>query len=68
MTATMTTYDIQTGRPLHEGTDAVERLSDRELEAEVTIALLALDHRRQRYERLSNEILKRQRELVANSK
>jgi hypothetical protein len=68
MTATMTTYDIQTGRPLYEGTEAVETLSDHELEAELTIALLALEHRRERYERLSDEILKRQRELVPNSK
>jgi hypothetical protein len=62
MTATMTTYDIQTGRPLHEGDEAVETLADDELEAELTVALLDLEHRRQRYERLSDELLRRRGE------
>jgi hypothetical protein len=67
MTATMNTYDLRTGRPLHEGDEAVETLADDELEAELTIALLNVDRRRHRYERLSDELLKRRRELVATS-
>jgi hypothetical protein len=64
----MTTYDIRTGRPLHEGDEAVEKLSDDELEAELTIALLNVEHRRERYERLSDELLSRRRELSPNSR
>jgi hypothetical protein len=64
MNATMTTYDIRTGRPLHEGDEAVETLADDELEAELTIALLNVELRRERYERLSDELLSRRREPV----
>jgi len=56
-----TTYDIRTGRPLHEGSDAVERLADHELTAELTVALLNIEHRRRRYEELSDELMRRQR-------
>ena len=64
MITTTNTYDIHTGRPLHEGTDSVEALADDELEQELTIALLNLELRRQRYEQLSDELMRRRRERV----
>jgi len=67
MTATLNTYDIRTGRPLHDGSDAVHTLEDDELEQELTIALLNLEIRRQRYEQLSDELMRRKREPVATS-
>jgi hypothetical protein len=51
-------YDTRTGRPLEDGRDAVEALTDDELEVELTVAL-AEPHRRQR--RLDALLLERSR-------
>ena len=67
MTATLNTYDIRTGRPLHDGSDAVDTLADDELEQELTIALLNLEIRRQRYEQLSDELMRRRGEPVTTA-
>ena len=53
-------YDPVTGRPLDGHTEALETLSDRELEAELTIAVHT-EKRGQRYERLWRELLDRRR-------
>ncbi len=51
--------DTVTGRPLHGQADAVETLTDPELQAELTIA--SLHGREQRFERLWRELLARGR-------
>ncbi len=50
-------FDTVTGRPLHGRAEAVETLSDPELQAELTIA--SLHPREQRFERLWRELLVR---------
>ena len=57
-----TGYDAATGRPLHGRDEAVETLSNNELEAELTIAsLYAAVGRAERYDRLWGELLNRRR-------
>jgi hypothetical protein len=55
----MTAFDTVTGRPLHGEVEAVETLTDPELQAELTIA--SLHPREQRFERLWRELLERRR-------
>ena len=56
-------FDERSGRPLDAGHDAVETLSEGELEAELTIAAYAPGHLRwDRYQRLLDE---RKRRLIA---
>ena len=62
-----TEYDVHTGRPLHDGTEAIETLASDELEAELTVALLDVERRERRYRRLADELLNRRRELVVSS-
>ena len=54
-----TGFDRVTGRPLHGRSEAVETLTDPELQAELTIA--SLHPREQRFERLWRELLARRR-------
>jgi hypothetical protein len=67
----MRNYDDVTGRPLHDGREALQTLADDELEAELTIALLEQARRVHRLSRLEQELLVRRRrrhdrDLVAN--
>ena len=55
----MLDYDTTTGRPLHEGAEAIQTLDDKELEAELTIAVLDPERRGRRYEELWRELLNR---------
>ena len=56
-------FDQRSGRPLDDGREAVETLSDGELEEELTVAAYAPGRMRfARYERLLDE---RRRRLVA---
>jgi hypothetical protein len=57
----MQTIDTVTGRPQHGGSDAVETLSEEELETELTIAVLEPGFRERRYEQLWRELLSRRR-------
>jgi len=59
MNATMSTRDEKTGRPLQDGTEAVETLSDQELDAELTIAMYDEERREQRVHRLQQELQRR---------
>lgn len=45
-------YDVLTGRPMVGGHEAVEELSDAELEAEITIAALDARRRSARFDAL----------------
>ncbi len=54
-----TAFDTVTGRPLQGEIEAVETLTDPELQAELTIA--SLHSREQRFERLWRELLERRR-------
>ena len=56
-----TERDPRTGRPLYEGDDAVETLTDPELEAELTIALFDEERREHRIRRLEGELQRRRR-------
>jgi hypothetical protein len=70
----MLEYDATTGRPLHQGTKAIETLDDNELEAELTIALLDPERRERRYDQLWQELLNRRhgngrhRDLATNNR
>jgi hypothetical protein len=55
-----TIYDERTGRPMDGAAEALETLSDQELESELTIASLHQEApREQRWERLWTELLNR---------
>jgi hypothetical protein len=54
-------YDKRTGRPLVNGRDSIEQLSDDELEAELTIASAEPRHRGRRLDTLLLERAKRRR-------
>lgn len=56
-----TSNDPVTGRPLHDGDEAVESLSDDELELELTVAAHDPVRRKGRYELLAREWLTRHR-------
>ncbi len=58
-------FDTVTGRPLHGQAEAVETLTDPELQAELTIA--SLHPREQRFERLWREVLQRRRGYTGRS-
>ena len=68
-----TDHDAKTGRPLHDGDEAVETLTDDELDAELTIALFDEERRERRIRRLEQELQRRRRRqrldrgIVANS-
>jgi hypothetical protein len=53
-------HDERTGRPLINGRDSIEELSDDELEAEVTIAVAEPRHRGLRLDALLLERARRQ--------
>jgi hypothetical protein len=65
MTVT-TDYDAATGRPLHNGGEALETLADDELEAELTVALLDAERRELRVNRLVEELRGRRGEPTQN--
>jgi hypothetical protein len=52
-------YDTRTGRPLVDGRDRVDALTDRELEAELTIAAAEPRHRARRLDALLLEQARR---------
>ena len=52
-------HDARTGRPLVDGRDSIEELSDDELEAEVTIAVAEPRHRGPRLDALLLEQARR---------
>ena len=52
-------HDERTGRPLVEGRDSIEELSDDELEAEMTIAVAEPHHRGPRLDALLLERARR---------
>jgi hypothetical protein len=54
-------YDSRTGRPLEEGREAVETLSDSELEAELTIAASEPRRRASRLDAVLLELTRRSR-------
>jgi hypothetical protein len=56
----MREHDQRTGRPLVNGRDSIEELSDEELEAEVTIAVAEPRHRGLRLDALLLERARRQ--------
>ncbi len=59
---TTTSYDAQTGRPMNGDVEALETLSDQELEGELTIASLYPETpREQRWQRLRRELIDRRR-------
>jgi hypothetical protein len=53
-------HDARTGRPLVNGRDSIEELSDEELEAEVTIAVAEPRHRGLRLDALLLERARRE--------
>jgi hypothetical protein len=53
-------HDARTGRPLIDGRDSIEELSDEELEAEVTIAVAEPRHRGLRLDALLLERARRE--------
>jgi len=57
--AVETRHNPATGRPLADGDEAVETLTDPELEAELTVASFDPVRRASRYERLVGEWLRR---------
>ena len=63
-----TEYDTATGRPLSDGAEAVQTLPDDELQAEVTVALLDVERRERRLDRLEEELQRRRRELIPNGR
>lgn len=54
-------YDRHTGRPLADGREVIDALTDEELEAEVTIAAAEPRHRARRLEDLLLERARRSR-------
>jgi hypothetical protein len=56
-----TSHDPDTGRPLADGHEAIETLSDDELEAELTVTAYDPVRRADRYEELVCEWLARKR-------
>ena len=52
-------HDVRTGRPLVNGRESIEELSDDELEVEVTIAVAAPRHRGPRLDALLLERTRR---------
>ena len=54
-------YDTRTGRPLVDGRDRIDALTDGELEAELTIAAAEPHHRAGRLDALLLERAKRRR-------
>jgi hypothetical protein len=52
-------YDTRTGRPLIDGQDRIEALTERELEAELTITAAEPHHRAHRLQALLLEQAKR---------
>jgi hypothetical protein len=54
-------YDTRTGRPLTNGRDSLEALSDGELEAELTIAAGDPHHRAKRFDAVLLELARRGR-------
>ena len=57
--AATTGYDVHSGRPLQDGTEAIETLANEELEAELTVTLLGVERRQRRFDRLVQELLNR---------
>lgn len=60
-------FDRRTGRPLVDGRDRIEKLTDEELETELTIAVAAPLRRGERLDHLLLERAKRRGELAATS-
>ncbi len=56
-------HDVRTGRPLVDGRDSIEELSDDELEVEVTIAAAEPRHRGPRLDALLLERARRRGQL-----
>jgi hypothetical protein len=54
-------YDPATGRPLRDDEEAVETLTDEELETELTVVSYDAVRRSERYDRLWHELLQRRR-------
>ena len=61
----MRQVDERTGRPLVDGHDSIEALTDDELEAELTIAAAEPRHRGQRLDNLLLERTRRRAEPIA---
>jgi hypothetical protein len=57
-------YDNRTGRPLIDGRDRIDALTDSELEAELTIAAMEPNRRARRLDALLLEQAKRRRRLA----
>jgi hypothetical protein len=60
-------FDERTGRPLVDGVDRIEALTDEELEAELTIASANPHRRRERLDQLLLERTRRRGELAATT-
>lgn len=60
-------YDERTGRPLVDGRDRIEELTDPELEAEVTIAAAEPHHRARRLDALLLERARRRAQRLPQS-
>lgn len=58
-------YDARTGRPLIDGRDRIEELTDGELEVELTIAATHASHRAGRLDALLLERARRRRRSTA---
>jgi hypothetical protein len=58
-------YDTRTGRPLIDGRDHIEALTDRELEEELTVAATHASHRASRLDALLLERARRRRPTTA---
>jgi hypothetical protein len=57
-------YDNRTGRPLIDGCDRIDALTDSELEAELTIAAMEPNRRARRLDALLLEQAKRRRRVA----
>jgi hypothetical protein len=60
-------YDPRTGRPLVQGEDRIDALTDRELEAELTIAAAEPNRRAQRLDAVLVELTRRGRRVSASA-
>jgi hypothetical protein len=60
-------FDRRTGRPLSDGHDRVEALTDEELEIELTIAVANPERRGERLDQLLLERTRRRGELAATT-
>lgn len=59
-------FDRRTGRPLSDGRDRIEELTDDELEIELTIAAADAHRRRERLDSLLLERTKRRSQLTVS--